>query len=306
MPPDAVLSEGDFALAREVYGALLPVQNTSLLLEGEQFMGSSVLPLMALLGRKLAEAAPVQVPTRGQPDVLANVAECDMSAGAREFRAALRAELEADLGHLQRSRQTLLCASALDPRWKGLSFATEEERAQVRQRLADEALAAARAALPAPQAPQAQPRLARLRKIPAQPKAKPGMDNLLADLAALQEGGLPEDAEGGTLAAAVSAAVAEWFRGPPLPPGESPLAWWASLVGPGGTLCPTAMYLAPLARKYLCTPGASGTIERLWSDGRRLLAWNRHALREDRVGQLLRLKFNSRSCGAWPPAHLDV
>ena len=174
----------------------------------------------------------------------------------------------------------------------------------MRQRLLDEAVAAARAASPA--APQPPPRLARPRKIPAQPKAKPGMDGLLADLAALQEGGLPEEAEGGALAAAVSAAVTEWFRGPPLPPGESPIAWWASLAGPGGTLCPTAMYLAALARKYLCTPGASGSIERLWSDGRRLLAWNRHALQEDRVGQLLRLKFNARRCGVWPPGQLDV
>ena len=184
VPAEAVLSEGDFSLAREVYGVLLPVQNTSLLLESDELKGSSALPLMALLSRKLAEGAPVQVPTRGQPDVLASVAEGDLSAGAREFRAALRAELETDLGHLQRSRQTLLCASALDPRWKGLSFASDEERAQVRQRLLDEAVAAARAASPA--APQPPPRLARLRKIPAQPKAKPGMDGLLVDLAALK------------------------------------------------------------------------------------------------------------------------
>ena len=59
----------------------------------------------------------------------------------------------------------------------------------------------------------------------------------------------------------------------------------------------TAAVLAPLARKCLVVPGVNGSIDRVCSVGRRVLASSRHCLAGARVCQLLRLKRNSELVG---------
>ena len=67
-----------------------------------------------------------------------------------------------------------------------------------------------------------------------------------------------------------------------------------------------AQCLAPLATKYLAVPGANGTIERVWGDGRRILTFNRHSLSGEQVCQLLRLKFNMETLEMWPLKQLAL
>jgi hypothetical protein len=98
----------------------------------------------------------------------------------------------------------------------------------------------------------------------------------------------------------VDQAVEQWFSLPSEPADADPLDWWATAVGPRG-LGMTAAVLAPLARKYLAVPGANGSIERVWSVGRRVLTCSRHSLAGSRVSHLLRLKRNSELLGMWPP-----
>ena len=291
-PAEGVLSDSHFTLAREIYGCLLPVQNASLLLEKDGFMGSSVLPLLSAAARGLAAGAPVQVPQRGQVGQLADVEEAGLSAPARAFRAQLREELEADQRHLAQSRASLLLASSLDPRWRGLHFASAADKASTRAALVEEAV---RVASAGPREPKRR-RLRRIEDPPPAPLRVPGMERLLANLAEAQAApeapGVGED-----LQEEVAAAVDAWLGARAEPQSADPLAIWAKVAAGS----PAHRFLAPLARKYLAAPGGSGSIERLWSEGRRVLAWNRHALSDTRVSQLLRLKFNMAQLGEWPP-----
>ena len=95
--------------------------------------GSSLLPSLAALAADHAAESPVDVAARGSKEMLEAVAEEDLLPAAREFRAAMRRELLENQRHLQASRDTLLRATLLDPRYKHAAssvapFATEAER----------------------------------------------------------------------------------------------------------------------------------------------------------------------------------
>ena len=78
-----------------------------------------------------------------------------LSAPAQEFREILWQELRLVAQHLHHSRETLLLASALDPRWKSLQCATSEEVAGVKVRLIREAARLReRQAVPQPKRPR--------------------------------------------------------------------------------------------------------------------------------------------------------
>ena len=64
---------------------------------------------------------------------------------------------------------------------------------------------------------------------------------------------------------------------------------------------PPIRFMIPLARKYLAVPGANGSIERVWSSGRRVLVFNRQSLSSAHVHMLLTLKHNMEQLGMWPP-----
>lgn len=103
----------------------------------------------------------------------------------------------------------------------------------------------------------------------------------------------------------VKKAVREWLALPCEPMDTDPLTSWKVLVE-ASIVKPHARYLAPLALKYLVAPGASGTIERVWSDGRRVLTYGRHALSSTRFDQVVCLKRNLRSLGFWPPKCINA
>ena len=107
------------------------------------------------------------------------------------------------------------------------------------------------------------------------------------------------------LAGEVTRAVKEWMDSPQTPHDESPLDWWAQALEKE-VVSASVHLLAPLARRYLAIPGSNGRIERLWSDGKRVLTALRTCLDPDRVSMLLRLKANMELVGMWPPQALAL
>ena len=95
----------------------------------------------------------------------------------------------------------------------------------------------------------------------------------------------------------------EWLALPAESTDTDPLEYWREQLS-AKTVPRAVKFLAPLARKYLAAPGANGTVERLWSDGRHIFSYCRHALSGERFNQLLRLKHNLEALGSWPPSEL--
>ena len=93
-----------------------------------------------------------------------------------------------------------------------------------------------------------------------------------------------------------------WFTMEPASPETEPLQWWAECVAEGAKMPDAIRFMIPLARKYLAVPGANGSIERVWSSGRRVLVFNRQSLSSAHVHMLLTLKHNMEGLGMWPPA----
>jgi hypothetical protein len=288
VPVDTVLLQKDFDFARELAGVLRPITNAIHLLEGDTFKGSVVLPVLWLLDKELMESEPVSLSSRSEKGKFVDVQHAVLSAAAQEFRQILRQEVPIVLKHLDQSRETLLMASALDPRWKKLPFATPEEVTAVKLRIRREA---GKLKSSGPVAEAAQPRPKRLRS-GSRPQSLPGMERMLSRAPPL-EGPCSEALDYDEV---VEQAVQQWFSSPSEHHDSDHLDWWARAVGSHG-LGRTAAVLAPLARKYLAVPGANGSIERVWSVGRRVLASNRHCLAGARVFQLLRLKRNSELVG---------
>ena len=124
-----------------------------------------------------------------------------------------------------------------------------------------------------------------------------------------QTGAAPQAQEQDTdLRDQITKAVDEWFAEPCLPIEADPFSQWRELTQTrkGEQVKAFVRFLAPLALKYLVAPGASGSIERLWSDGRRVFSYGRHGLSPERFNQLLRLKRNLVSLGRWPPKQLSL
>ena len=100
----------------------------------------------------------------------------------------------------------------------------------------------------------------------------------------------------------VEKAVEAWFDMPPVSLEEvpDPLKWWASAISEQ-IVADSLRFLAPLARKYLAIPGVNGSIEQVWSAGRRVLVFNRHSPSGNQVDMLL------TSCWKmWPPEALPL
>lgn len=174
---------------------------------------------------------------------------------------------------------------------------------RVTERLIDEAAAAkpGLARLAVGGVP-AQPQLKRLRRAePGAPvrRSLPGMERMLQRAAGLQAA-VPVPLEDHEWAAMAAQGVADWLASPSVPADVDPLAWWAAEAAKESRPVSITV-LTTLARKYLCIPGANGSVERVWSSGRRILTFNRQSLAGSRVSQLLSLKHNAALSGQWPP-----
>ena len=95
------------------------------------------------------------------------------------------------------------------------------------------------------------------------------------------------------------AQVAAFFSCPGIAIGECPLAWWAAQG------CKAFPSLVTAARKALATPGTSAVIERTWSSGRRLLAFNKAQMDGEFAGNILRSHYNVTPLGLWSTGDED-
>ena len=183
-----------------------------------------------------------------------------------------------------------------------LVFANEAERKQTEKRLVKEALEwlAKDTSLveSGAQRKGSEPPRKRLRKS----EERPGMQRLLGRAAQLAPAAQQETEN---FRESVKKAVTEWLQTPQVPPESDPLLWWADAVAKLPQSA-AVRYLAPLARKYLCVPGANRSIERVWSSGRRTLVFNRQSLSGKHVDMLLTMKHNMEALGMWPPKPLPL
>ena len=132
-------------------------------------------------------------------------------------------------------------------------------------------------------------------------KTMPGMERIFARAQALGNAPPPAAAVPGDLRDVLEEAVKDWMAAPQLPPTTDICQWWNSKEASDckGVVTFKRYFKLP-ARRYLAVAGASGRIERLWSDGRRLYSHLRHFLSGNRACQLLRLKSNVALVGMWP------
>ena len=108
---------------------------------------------------------------------------------------------------------------------------------------------------------------------------RPGMRRLLQR--SLQRLPAADDNQQEALQTSIEGAVSDWLGSPPVEPDVDPLQWWADATAQGAAKpseSAAVRFLAPLARKYLAVPGSNGSIERVWSSGRRTLVFNRQSL----------------------------
>ena len=308
---DIILVEDDYQLARELIAVHGTINVTSMTLEANAFKGSSVLPLLHIAKVDLASNEPIDVPMRGdrhypktQPIPVAQLKPC-----VQEYRGKLVQEIIKAERHLSESHQVLEMASALDPRWRSLFFlTTQAEKEGVKERLIKEAMEAIIAPDPGATAQaKAHPDSRQDAKRPKKEHLCPNYNRLQDRVRAMQHGSsqsrparVDEDTR-----VEVTKAVEEWLALPCEELDTDPLTMWKDMVE-ATQVKPFARYLGPLALKYLVAPGANGTVERLWSDGRRVLTYGRHALSGTRFDQILGLKCNLRALGLWPPKAINV
>ena len=111
------LTETDFELAREVIGVLRPLADFTNGSHACPATGSQVLPTLYALKEEYASGAPTDVPMRGDFNQVVAVANTALSESARQLRKAIADDIEVNVQHLALSRDTLLKATVVDPRF---------------------------------------------------------------------------------------------------------------------------------------------------------------------------------------------
>ena len=218
----------------------------------------------------------------------------------------MRRELLENQRHLQASRDTLLRATLLDPRYKNAAssvgpFATEAECDAAVEALLREAgdLLRGREGPEPPPSAESQPS-ARDVLAGRRGRSLPGMEQLLARRAAAQPA-QPQPAGRKDLKQRVAQAWRAYLALPQPDRASDPLSWWAAHVNPKvGSPTSVGQVLGPLARKYLAIPGTNGGVERLWSSARRLLNYDKGQMDTAQVARTLMLRANAEELGLWP------
>ena len=88
-----MLTEGEYLMARQMVGAMRPVQNASLLLEPDAYKGASVLPVLGIMKPLLQLEHPVDVARRGVPTEVVATWHADLLPAVQDFREKLIVEL---------------------------------------------------------------------------------------------------------------------------------------------------------------------------------------------------------------------
>ena len=203
--------------------------------------------------------------------------ERDITVKAKMKRET-RDDLEGRYPETSSTYNLLLLISSMDPRFKALTFVSDEERRQVeddivRRCLAREAENNAADTLPAAQEP---------------PRKKAKVDSALAVLFGTdvldvtRNDDAPPSKE-----QSVRLELQGYGQEPPIPVTANPLEWWASRQS-------KYPQLSILARRLLSVPGTSVPAERIFSAAGATVTARRSNLSPDNVDKLLFLHKNSR------------
>jgi hypothetical protein len=308
-----LLTQEDFDLAREVIGVLRPLADTTNASQACSATGSQVLLHLYSLRDEYRSEEPTYVPQRGDFLQTVPVASDQLSLHARDLRQAIADDIETNERHLTRSRDVLLKATVVDPRFRlrALSrWLSPDEQVRVREMVFDEIISSR----PAGSAAQAHVPIAalgvrqqssaterankRLRRLQEGPPQLPAL--LDADAQPIEQ-----DSAWKVEARAV---FEEYLNMSSRVPdvAADPLDWFRRAGQIGHASLAEERLLRPLVRRYLAIPGSNHRIERAWSSGRHFMDYTKSGLDSATVCDAMLLHQNSARLGLWPPQLISM
>ncbi|KAK0145706.1 Zinc finger BED domain-containing protein 1 [Merluccius polli] len=251
------LTETDVSNAEDVVKALKPMKDATTLISEESS------PTACLI-------APLQAQLCQETRIIDDSRE---SSIIREIKQAINEDLRkrynSDL-----ERSTLRSASALDPRFKGLPFLSNEDIEETFGRVVAEA---------ASLEPQVRVEGEENHEENPSPPKRRSPSSLLENLLGNTFAGATAPQ---TISAYTKAEEVNKFCGtPPIPLSEDPLSWWRTNE---------IMYplLSKLGKRYFCIPATSVSAERVFSTAGDIVTAQRSTLTAEHVDQLLFLHKN--------------
>ena len=173
----------------------------------------------------------------------------------------------------------LLMSSALDPRFKALTFVSADERQEVHEEIVQQTLRCNRDVTPMDNEDSAE----------AQPPKKARTDDALASLFGAAVLGAPDTREATppSKEESIRRELADYEREAPIPVTADPLAWWKVQAH-------RLPKLGRLAKRMLGIPGTSVPAERVFSAAGATVTARRSNLSPENVDRLLFLNKNTR------------
>ncbi|XP_049918265.1 E3 SUMO-protein ligase ZBED1-like [Epinephelus moara] len=267
------LSETDVTNAEDVIAALKPMKDATSVMSEES---SPTISLVAPLQAKLLD-------------------ETKDSTGVSTQVKEIKQAIHEDLGKRYRSeqeKQILHTAAALDPRFKGLPFLSEEEREEAYGRVAEAASQLEQDEREdeeqTPAAREEDPPNTEGEEEHRAPKRMTLSSSLLENLLG-QNFSEARVRQPRSAYARAQEEVNKYCSAPPLRLSEDPLDWW----GQNEVHFPL---ISRLAKRYLCIPGTSVAAERVFSTAGDIVTAQRSTLLSEHVDQVLFLHKNLQIC----------
>jgi hypothetical protein len=290
------LTEDDFTLARHIIGVLRPLSDATESMQARSAAASQVLPQLYALRADYAADSPISVPAKGSLHEVVEVQHAEILREARDLRKAIEKDIHDNERRQERSKDTLLKSTAVDPRFRLLSLrhiCGGSELDRIKEMLVDEVVAA----MPSSEDRQG-PRLV------TQTNANTGTCSYRANkrLRSLMQP--KEPAAGPADRSKVTSVLDAYFcMGTNLPDVDTdPLDFYRNAGKPGQATFIEEQLLRPLVRKYLAAPGANNRIERHWRSTRHYLDYTtKSRIAPAIVDDCMVLHYNSEGLGLWPP-----
>ncbi|XP_039661199.1 E3 SUMO-protein ligase ZBED1-like [Perca fluviatilis] len=277
---DVATSRADLANVEEVVKTLKPVKDATV------FMSEESSPTVSLIAPVYAQLLQSMSDTIGDQPLIRDVKNAIKTDLLKRYNSGAE-------------KKILHTSSALDPRFKGLPFLTEEERLDVSAGVTSEAASLEyerRRRTEADEAPGGTGSSGTMEELlsvddnvsdsagPSAPKR--WASSLLVSLLGPAFNDISEPAvQSKTADASAEEEMDLYCRSPAVPLSEDPLDWWHRQKG-------TFPLLSRLAKRYLCIPGTSVSAERVFSTAGDVITAKRSALKPDHVDQLVFLHKN--------------
>ncbi|XP_078025205.1 E3 SUMO-protein ligase ZBED1-like [Epinephelus lanceolatus] len=266
------LNETDVSNAEDAVSALKPMKDaTTLMSEESNPTVSLIAPIHAQLLQNMTD-------TIGDSPMI------------HEIKNAIKTDLLKRYNS-EAEKKILHTASALDPRFKGLPFLTEEERLEIYRGVTEEAASLENERTlrrtEVDEAPGGMGTLEEERPTedsPSAPKRK-APSSLLVSLLGQSFTDTESTVEPKAPYARAEEEMERYYKAPALPLTEDPLNWWRVQEV-------TFPLLSQLSKRYLCIPGTSVSAERVFSTAGDVVTAKRSALKPEHVDQLVFLQKN--------------